>query len=555
MKPLLTLHDPVQARAYHRAGLWSDDGFYALLAAHAAARPDAFAARDGVRRVSWQQLQAWVDVVAARLHRAGVDRGERVSLWASNRLEVVVAFLACCRNGYVCNPSLHQNYTGQEVLGLLDRIGTTALLVEAGYGAAGAGAVLAAAAALPQMRQVLTLPTARETGDGFPPLPDIADDADGDLPPPVAGADKVCYLAFTSGTTGQPKGVMHSDNTLLANARDLVRDWGHDGDTVLLSLSPLSHHIAWVALAQALVAGAEFVVNDPPDGATALDWIVASGATYVMGVPTHAMDIQAEQRQRGLARLGAVRVFYMAGSPIPPAVAEAFVAQGITPQNVYGMTENSSHQYTHPDDDAARITATCGRGGRAYEVRIFDRENADRALPPGSIGQIGGRGAALMLGYFDNQAATEQSFNRDGWFLSGDLGVLDDAGHLAIVGRLKDMIIRGGHNIHPARIEDLAVKHAGVAKAAVFPVADERLGEKVCLAVLADDATPPAAGALLDHLHAAGLSIYDMPEYFIVLDDLPLTASGKILKRELAAWVRDGRLRPQPVRFVAPEKR
>jgi len=552
MKPLLTLHDPARARAYHEAGLWTDAGFYALLSGHAAARPDAHAARDANRRLTWAQLKAWVDAVAARLHAAGLEPGERVSLWASNRLDVVVAFLACCRNGYVCNPSLHQNYTADEVCALLERIGAAGLVVEAGYGAAGDARQ---AAALPQLKVALTLSAAGADGGDFPPPP--ADDAGPavDLPAPAAGADKVCYLAFTSGTTGLPKGVMHSDNTLLANARDLVRDWGHGPDTVLLSLSPLSHHIAWVALGQAVFAGAEFVVNDPPAGATALDWIVATGASYVMGVPTHAMDIQAEQRRRGLDRLGAVEVFYMAGAPIPPAVAEAFVAQGIAPQNVYGMTENSSHQYTHPNDAPAHIVATCGRGGRAYEVRIFDQDNADAELPAGRVGQIGGRGAALMLGYFDNQRATEESFNRDGWFLSGDLGVLDDDGHLAIVGRLKDMIIRGGRNIHPARIEDLAVKHPGVAKAAAFPVPDERLGEKVCLAVLAADGADADADALLAHLHDAGLSIYDMPEYFLVMDAFPLTASGKILKRELTAWARDGELQPQAVRFVAPDKR
>src|SRR5213078_1421646 len=145
-------------------------------------------------------------------------------------------------------------------------------------------------------------------------------------------------------------GVMHSANTLLANARAMVEDWHHDERTILLSLSPLSHHIATVALAQSLAAGMELVVNAPPPGATPLDWILETGATYVMGVPTHAMDILGEMRRRGLGQsgsrgLGAVRTFYMAGSPIPREVAQAFLDRGVTPQNVYGMSENSSHQY------------------------------------------------------------------------------------------------------------------------------------------------------------------------------------------------------------------
>jgi acyl-CoA synthetase len=278
-----------------------------------------------------------------------------------------------------------------------------------------------------------------------------------------------------------------------------------------------------------------------------LDWIVGTGATYVMGVPTHAMDVLAQQAARGLARLGRVGVFYMAGAPIPPSVAAAFVAQGIKPQNIYGMTENSSHQYTHPGDDADTGVTTCGRGGPAYEVRLFDPADRDRPVAPGEVGEIGGRGAALMLGYFDNQAATETSFNRDGWFMSGDLGVMDARGNLAIVGRLKDVIIRGGHNIYPAHIEALALRHGEVARAACFPVAEERLGERVCIAV-AGSVEPRE---LLEHLVREGLSKYDMPEFFVRLDEFPLTASGKILKRELVEMVKRGALTPQAIRFVS----
>jgi acyl-CoA synthetase len=160
-----------------------------------------------------------------------------------------------------------------------------------------------------------------------------------------------------------------------------------------------------------------------------------------------------------------------------------------------------------------------------------------------------------MLGYFDNQLATEASFNRDGWFLSGDLGTLDDRGCLRIVGRKKDLIIRGGHNIHPARIEDLAHRHPAVARAAAFGVPDERLGEKVCLALIVREGEHVGGEAMLDHLHAVGLSKYDMPEWFIVMDAFPLTASGKILKRELAEWAQGGRIKPAPVRWADPARR
>jgi acyl-CoA synthetase len=134
--------------------------------------------------------------------------------------------------------------------------------------------------------------------------------------------------------------------------------------------------------------------------------------------------------------------------------------------------------------------------------------------------------------------------------MSGDLGTIDASGNLQIVGRKKDLIIRGGHNIHPSRIENLAVKHPSIVKAAAYAVPDERLGERVCLAVVARDGITLGGMALLHHLHDEGLSKYDMPEYFIMLPAFPLTASGKILKRELVEWTRSGRIKPEPVRWI-----
>ncbi len=547
---LLTLHDPEAARRYYAAGLWRQDTLYTLLCKHAARRPDDFALRDGAQRLSWSALLRLVDAVAADLDAAGLKRGERVAVWLPNRVEAVAVLLACSRNGYVCNPSLHQNYTVAEIVELLARTRAAALFAQPGYGADAATAnIFTAIAELPRLRQVYAL------GDGAPGAAAFPDaNSARPLPPVNENPDKIVYLAFTSGTTGTPKGVMHSDNTLLANGRAMVEDWHHDERTILLSLSPMSHHIGAVAVEQMMAAGLELVVNAPPPGMPPLDWIIETGASYVMGVPTHAMDILGELRRRNLDQLGQVKVFYMAGSPIPREVARAFLVSGVTPQNVYGMTENGSHQYTRPGDPPDTIVATCGRACRAYEIRIWDQDNPDVEASPGAVGEIGGRGACLTLGYFDNQEATEDSFNRGGWFMSGDLGRLDDRGCLEIVGRKKDLIIRGGHNIHPARIEDLAMRHEAVARVAAFAVADRRLGEKVCLSVIFHEDGGVEAQELLAHLHAAGLSRYDMPEYFIAMTAYPLTASGKILKRELAEWARSGRIRPVPVRWTGPPR-
>ena len=458
MNTILTLHDPAAARRHYDEGVWQADTLYARLRHHAERRPDAYALRDGTRRLGWAELLRWVDAVAADLHAAGVRRGERVCVWLPNRIETVVVALACSRNGYVVNPSLHRSCTVAEIVALVDGIQAAVLVAEAGHGADAASSdIFAEARAVKSLRRLYRV-GARGDAAPFP----SAGDAALPQPAPDPNPDKVVYLAFTSGTTGKPKGVLHSDNTLLANGRAMVADWHHDERTILLSLSPLSHHIATVALEQMLVAGFEIVLNDPPPGVSVLDWLIATGATYVMGVPTHAMDMLDAARRRGLARLGDVKIFYMAGAPIPRETAQEFLDRGITPQNIYGMTENGSHQYTLPGDDARTIVATCGRACRGYEVRIFKPDDPDAEAAAGEIGEIGGRGGVLTLGYFGDQHATESSFNRGGWFMSGDLGRLDENGCLEIIGRKKELIIRGGHNIYPARIEvsgDEASRH------------------------------------------------------------------------------------------------
>ncbi len=342
--------------------------------------------------------------------------------------------------------------------------------------------------------------------------------------------------------------MLHSDNTLLATARMMARDW-HLERAVLYTLSPLSHNLGLGALVTALAAGGELVVHDLPRGDSLIEWLTETGAVFLFGVPTHAIDLLGEMRARGIERLGRVRGFRISGAAAPAAVVAELMRYGVVPQSGYGMTETCSHQYTLPDDPPERIIETSGRACAGYEVGIWREDNPDIAAAPDEIGEIGGRGASLMLGYFDDQMATETAFNAQGWFMTGDLGRLDDEGYLRITGRKKDVIIRGGRNIHPAAIETLALRCEGVERAAAFPVPDPRLGERICLAVVMRASTPPDVEAIRAHLEAAGLAKQDMPEFILPLAEMPLTASGKIVKRELMRWVEEGRAQLQPVRL------
>lgn len=552
MQNILTLHNPQHARDYYLSGIWQQETLYTLARRHARERPTAYALRDDDVRLTWREVVDWADSVAEALHCQGLKSGDRVGIWLPNVVQATIVFLACSRNGYVCCPSLHQNYTVDEICTLLNRIQCRALFAMAGYGAdASQRSVFSRVNDIPTLRAIYTLDNAEEERHGaaagalsFPGRQAPLAGAHADLNP-----DKIVYLAFTSGTTGQPKGVMHSDNTLLANGRALVDDWRQTADTTLLTLSPMSHHIGTVALEQVLVSGAELVMTNLRAGKQALDRILETGATYVMGVPTHAMDILQAMRDGNVSSLGEVSTFYMAGAAIPQEVAQRFLSLGVTPQNVYGMTENGSHNYTIPSDSADTIVSTCGRACRGYEVRLWNRDNPDVEAEIGEVGEIGGRGGLLMLGYFGNQVATETSFNRHGWFMSGDLGMIDENGCIVIVGRKKDLIIRGGHNIHPARIEELAMRHPVVERAAAYAVQDERLGEKVCLSVVLRAGLELDPDDMLAHLAECGLSKYDMPEFFLSLDQFPLTPSGKILKRDLVEMTMRGELNPAAVRY------
>jgi acyl-CoA synthetase len=344
---------------------------------------------------------------------------------------------------------------------------------------------------------------------------------------------------------------MHSDNTLLANARAIAADWRIDTESVVYSLSPLSHNLGFGAMVTALAAGGELVIHDLQKGASLIDRVIRTGTSFLVGVPTHAIDLLRELRQRDLKGIGRLTGFRISGAAAPSEVVAQLIRHGVVPQSGYGMTETCSHQYTLPTDDPKLIIDSCGRACPGYELKIWRSDNPDVEAAPREIGQIGGRGASLMLGYFDDQAATEAAFNAQGWFMTGDLGWMDENGYLRITGRKKDVIIRGGHNIYPARIEDLAMRHPAVERVAAVPVADERLGEKVCLAVMWRAGARVDAAEMLAHLDAVGLSKYDMPEYFLDVDQIPLTPSGKIRKRDIVDWIAQGRVAPTPVRGPA----
>src|SRR5262249_3451852 len=202
-------------------------------------------------------------------------------------------------------------------------------------------------------------------------------------------------------------------NTLLANARALAADWSIDEQSVVYSLSPLSHNLGFGAMIMALAAGGQLVIHDLPRGASLVDRVIETGTTFLVGVPTHAVDLLAEMKARNLSGLGRLKGFRLSGASAPRELVRDLLEVGIVPQSGYGMTETCSHQYTLPGDDPQLIVESCGKACPGYEIRIFDRDDPNREVPAHQIGEIGGPGESLVLGYFVHQKGTEQSFYRE----------------------------------------------------------------------------------------------------------------------------------------------
>ena len=546
--PKITIHSAAQRRQYRAAGFWQDKTIFQIVRDHAERSPDRFAVRDRYRRLTYRQLVSAAERLATDLSENGVEPGQQVAVWLPNRLETVVALLACSRNRYVCCPSLHRNHSVAEIMQLLDRFRAAALVSETGYGA-GADrcdieAELARLGLTPRHYALSPLDEDNAAGPLFGGRLETRAGATGarqTTPDP----DSLVYLALTSGTTGAPKGVMHSDNTLLANARAIAADWHFDAGSVIYTLSPLSHNLGFGAMVTALYSGAEIALSRLARAESLVDDLLRTGATFIYGVPAHAVDLLKELRAGGTKVPENVTGFRISGAQAPGNVVAELLEHGITPQTGYGMTEAHSHNYTLPGDALGRLIGTAGRACPGYEIKIWSPDDPNVEVAAGETGQVGGRGASLMLGYFEDEAATAASLNSDGWFMTGDLGSLDEDGYLHIKGRIKDVIIRGGHNIYPARIEQLALRHPALENAAAVPFPDARLGERVCLVAVPATGARPEPRQVIEFLEAEGLSKYDLPEYFTVIDEMPLTPGGKALKRELVDMIETGRLNPE----------
>jgi acyl-CoA synthetase (AMP-forming)/AMP-acid ligase II len=528
---------PELERAYSEGGWWTDDTFGALVARALARHPDATVAIWSRSR-PWQGRYAEIDDEARRLitllRDTGIEPGQVVAFQLPNWREAMVSFAGLAMGGYVVVPIVHI-YGRKEVSFILEQSGAAAYISPLAWGHVDYAGILEAAA--PASLRLHVVVGGGEVASSRNGTPRIAWEACSGRKPasdlPGVQAEDIAVLAYTSGTTSDPKGVIHDHRTLLSELRHM-KSWITPGKPNLIG-SPVTHATGMLGVLGPLVTGENIHLIDRWDPAHVLEVMLESGVGSGSGASVFLSSLLdhpnfSERHAALMSRVG------LGGAPVPIALAERAASHGIAIIRAYGSTEHPSTTgcgYDHPADRRHR---TDGPALPGVELRLVDESGAE--VPAGTPGEILSRGPDLCLGYTD-PALTAAAFDDEGWYRSGDIGVLDEQGFLTITDRVKDIIIRGGENISAAEVEAALQTLPGVAELAVVAAPDPRLGERACAVVrMLPGAAPFTLADLTAHLSGAGLARQKWPEELRIVDEFPRTASGKIRKVDLRAWLR-----------------
>jgi cyclohexanecarboxylate-CoA ligase len=506
-------------------------------AGHAARQPDKVAivshrvATGHKAVVTYGELAQLAERFAAGLVELGVAPGEVVSFQLPNWWEVAALHLACVRIGAVANPII-TILRRREVGFILRRARSRVCVVPGEFRRFDHAAMLAELRAeLPALEHVFVCGAGFESYFCDTPWEDKHPAAELDSRRP--GPGDPAQLMFTSGTTGEPKGVVHSHETMDVGLRAVSEPLGLGADDVVLMFSPLGHQTGYLyGMCMPLKYGMKLVLQDAWDPATMLRLVGEERVTWTMGTTTFVLDACAAAASHPEADLSSLRFFTCGGAAIPPkAVTEARARLGTQLVAVWGMTEVGVCTITRPDDTDETVCSSDGTPTDWVELRIVDGDGRD--VPAGGDGRLLVRTPSQHLTYHSRPDLYAEGFPEGtdaGWFDTGDLARWAAGGAIRITGRSKDLIIRGGENIPVAEVEAGLITHPLVHEVAVVAAPDDRLGEKVCAVVVPAGAEAPTLDGLRAHLDALGMAKQFWPERLVVKEALPKTASGKTQK-------------------------
>jgi non-ribosomal peptide synthetase component E (peptide arylation enzyme) len=533
MPSFKTRLSPTLIERYTRSGHWGRETFYAILARRAEAHPERVAIIDRQGAVTYRELRDRVDRVAVGLHQLGVRPGAVVTIQLPNWAEFAYVFFACERVGAVAN-QIGPDYRSREVEYILRFSESRVYVAPASFKDFDyVGMIRELRPGLPALQSVVVL----GGGDaGTVSLDDLiaGTRVSSSFTPHAMDADDVMRMAFTSGTTGNPKGVMHSFNTTLPAARIINEAMQVTERDVLLVYLPLGLNWGYLTLLQSIMVGARAVLLDRFSARAALTLIERERVTFIPSAPASIIAMLNDPELDRLD-LRSLRVVITGGASCPIETIRAFRAR--MPGHLielYGMLETGFHTFTRLTDDPEAVTGTIGRAADGMGLRLIDDQGRD--VPRGAEGEIAAEGPSVHLGYYRNDAANAELFTADGWFRTGDLGQFDAAGNVKIVGRLKEMINRGGKKFFPREIEEILYTHPKVLHAAIVGVPDPRLGERNCLCVI----PRPGASLSLEEMVkflAGDVATYKLPEEIEIFDEFPFTPTGKIQRHALTRQV------------------
>jgi cyclohexanecarboxylate-CoA ligase len=522
MPPPTTRLTPALIRQHTVSGAWPNTTFSAELARIAATSPDQTAVVDDRVRLSYAELDRATSAVARGLLARGLRPGETLSSILPNRAEAVVLFYAASRIGLVLNPII-PIYGARELRFILRQAESAAVVVAPQRGTDHLAVVNRLCPELPHLRHVWMV------GDRYT-LP-VESEAPAPMPPVDPNA--VSCILYTSGTTADPKGVLHSNNTLLAECRAMVRYHGLSAGEVFIMPSPVGHISGLLyGVMLPVVLGATSVLMERWEPRRFLELTQQHRGTYSAGATPFLQGV-VDAPELAAFDVSSLRLFPCGGADVPPElIRRAIQRLGVRSGRGYGSTEHPSiTSSAGPDVPDVKRATTDGAPIGDNEIEL--RDLAGRPVVCGEEGEIWSRGSELFLGYRD-ATLNADAFDERGFFRSGDLGVLDADGYLTITGRRKDIIIRRGEKISAKELEDLLHEHPKVGAVAVIPSADAQVGERICAVVVPAGADCiPTLAELVAFLEMKEVSRRKLPERLEIVDALPLTASGKVLKHVL----------------------
>lgn len=514
---------------YHRAGYWQDRSLGQLIAASVARHPDKIVVQDASgHTMRYRELEDQASRLAAFLGARGVGAGDVVTMHLPNWCQTVVVTYASFKLGAVINP-LPPTYGWKDLAFVMNKSGSKAVIVPGRFRSADY------TEHLEQIKNELTLePVIVVIGQGkLAPGTPFDEALSGPLLEGEAygGADEPGLLLFTSGSESKPKGVVHTHNTAIYGERVLSATLQLDSNDVCFMASPVTHTSGFMhGILMTLIIGSSVSLLDVFKGDAAVEQMIASRATWTMGATPFLSDVVVSMERSG-KRLPDLRYFLCGGAPIPQVVVRRAQQVGIRVLSIYGSTESPPHTVTWPGDPVDAAWQSDGRALPGIEVRAVDEEG--HVLPPGRQGEQWSRGPHAFIGYLGEPELTARALDAEGWYHSGDLATVAADGAVRIVGRIKDMIIRGGQNISAREVEDILLEHPACRIVAVVGIPDERLGELCCAVVVCHPGMTLGFDAMKQHLIDRGVARFKLPEYLVLRDALPATPSGKIQKFKL----------------------